>query len=209
MSNIITGETMADVIGKVSNSLSIDVGLGLLEGFLIAMGAGSIITKLQNSYEVKGAKTLKFRFSQATRDYINVMEIGNKLIKHHIMEEHALYVEGYHYYLVTAVARSPSISIMAEDNNSILMNIDLEAMKIIDVSAGASVTKSNEGEVTFAGKKSLAFGVELYELKYDVKSKTLKLLLSDTAIRVRGKRSVAPKPVFIGGSEGNVFITVD
>jgi hypothetical protein len=34
-----------------------------------------------------------------------------------------------------------------------------------------------EGTVTYAGKKKLVFGVELYELKYDEKHQKMKMLI--------------------------------
>jgi len=204
----ITGESMADVIGQVSNSVSVNVGLGLLEGFLTAMGAGGILAKVRAGYEAKGTKTLKFHFAQATRDYVDAMLVGSRLTDHRIKEGHALYDEGYHYYLVTAVARSPSINIIAESDNARSVNIDVDAMRIAAVPVGISMAKSNEGEVTFTGKKSLAFGVELYELRYDVRRKQLRLLLTDVG-QVRGKPTHIAKPAFIGDSIGDAFIAVD
>lgn len=203
------GESMADVIGQVSNGMSLNAGLGLLECFLAAMGAAGILTKVRAGYETKGTKTLKFRFAQPTRDWLDGMQVGNKLIGHHIMERHALYVEGYRYYLVTAVARSSSIIITGETQSANSVSLDLEAMKAAEVSAGVSLTKSSEGEVTFSGKKSLAFGVELYELRYDVKRKELRLLLAG-GIQLRGKPAMPDaRPVFIGGPEDEAFIAVE
>lgn len=213
MPDIITGEDMADVTGRVSNGISANVGLRLLENFLNAMGAFGIMNKVHASYETKGTKTLKFRFAQATRDYVDVMLVGRELVNYRIMEKHALYGKGYYYYLVTAVVRSPSISIIAEDDNAKFMNIDLEGMKLLESSAGVLAVKSNDGEVTFIGKKSLAFGVELYELIYDAKSETLKIRMPQDAIPMKGQPILKPtfsipRPAFIGGTEGDVFINV-
>ncbi len=205
---IITGERLADVTGRLSNGIHVNAGLGILDGFLTAMGAGGIVTKVRASYEAKGMKTLKFHFDLATRDYVDAFLFGRKLIGHRVMEEHPLYIEGCRYYLTTAVVRSSSISIIAEGDNATSVNIDLEAMKIAEASAAVSTTKSGEGEVTFIGKKKLAFGVELYELHYDAKRKTLKLL-PPGVIQVRGGPAPVVKPAFIGGPDGEVFIKVD
>lgn len=213
MPDIITGEDMADVTGRVSNGISANVGLGLLENFLNAMGAIGIVNKVRASYETNGAKTLKFHFAQAKRDYVDVMLIGRELVNHRIMEEHALYSRGYYYYLVTAVVHSPSISIIAEDYNAKSMNIDLEGMKLLESSGGVLAEKSNDREVTFTGRKSLAFGVELYELRYDATRKTIKIHMPQDAIPMKGPPILkttfsTPKPAFIGGTEGGVFINV-
>lgn len=213
MPPVTVGENMADVSGMVSHGVSARVGLGLLEGFLTALGAAGIVNKVRASYEARNANVLKFRFARATRDSVDVLLLGSKLIRHKLVEDHPLYEEGYRYYLVTAVARTPSISIIAENAKTKAVNVDVGAMQIADVATGVSVEKSSEGEVTFVGGKSLAFGVELHELLYDTKRNKLKLKLPPGAIRVlRGAREASGRlvePAFIGGVEGDVFLTID
>jgi hypothetical protein len=62
--------------------------------------------------------------------------------------------------------------------------------------------------VTYSGEKSLAFGVELYELQFDTKRNALKLALPKDAIRVRGGGSPLVKAAFIGGAEESAFISI-
>jgi hypothetical protein len=211
ISPVYVGEGMADVTGEITNSISANTVLEFLENFLVAMGAGSITPQIRINYLAKGVKTTKFHFGQSTRDWIDPMLLGSKLMKHKIITGHALYNKAYRYYLVTAVVRSSSISIIAEDETAKTVNVDLDALEIAKASAGISATKSNEGEITFTGRKSLAFGVELYELKYDEKNKTLQLALPSGGIQVRGRAGplLLPNPVFIGATEDNTFMTYE
>lgn len=58
-----------------------------------------------------------------------------------------MYGEGYRYFLVTAEVRSPSINIIAEDEQKRAVDIRVETLQqLANVSA-------------FKGKQSLAFGV--------------------------------------------------
>ena len=204
------GENMADVVGQLTHGISFKVGVSLLEGFLVAMGAGGLVGKLRTGYETKGVKTMKFCFEHATRDYVDAMQLGSKLSRHKLKEENALYREGSQYYLVTAVARSSAISINAEGDNSQAVDLEAELFKVGGVDLGVSVSNSGKGKLTFEGKKSLAFGVELYELMYDSKRGALRLLLPPGLIKVQGD-SGAPiaTPAFIGGRDGEVLLDVE
>jgi hypothetical protein len=207
--SVTKGENMPDVSGIVSKGVSIKMGMGFLEGFLNAMGAFGIVTKIQAEYEAKKMNVIKFRFAHITRDYMNAMALGGKLIRHQLMEDHPFYDEGYRYYVVTAVIRTKSISIIGEGDQTKSGTVKVGAIKIADVSTGVSVEESSGGEVTFIGEKNLVFGVELYELSYDSKRKKLKYKIPSGAIKVRNKSEPLVKPAFIGGPEDDIFLKVE
>jgi hypothetical protein len=161
-----TGETMGDVSGTTSRDASGKAGINFLEGFLNALGPAGLGTKVKGSYEGRSLSKITFTFQNPTRDYVDAFDLGKKLIDHTIMEENALYGKDRRYYIVTAVAKSPSISILTEGNSKQLVDIDVEVMKVVDASGGVSVENKAAGQVTFKGSKNLAFGVELYDLKY-------------------------------------------
>ncbi len=208
------GESMADVLGKVSRSVDAKIGFNLLEGFLGALGAGAIVNKVRAGFEAKKTQALKFRFTEAARDSMEVTHLGKSLINRKIAKNNALFDEEYTYYVVTAVARSSSISVIGETEAEKSVSGALEAMHLGGVDVGVTVKTTGEGEVTFAGNKKLAFGVQLFELKYDAKRGGLKLKLPPDAVRVmkaeeviEGKPAAAlAKPAFIGGAEGDVFL---
>jgi len=209
-------ETMADVLGKVSRGVDFKVGFSLLDGFLNALGAAGIVNKVRVGYESGKTAALKFRFTEAVRDSMDVMHLGKNLINRKIVKNHALFNPDYSYYVVTAVARSSSISVSGENEAKESVQGALEAMHLGSVDAGVSIKASSEGEVTFSGDTRLAFGVQLYELKYDAGRNALKLKLPPEAIRVmkaeeviEGKKGLdLVKPAFIGGADGNAFLDI-
>ncbi|HEV8483777.1 MAG TPA: hypothetical protein VGV87_09530 [Blastocatellia bacterium] len=213
---VASDETMADVLGKISRGVDFKVGFGLLDGFLNALGAAGIVNKVRVGFEARKTQALKFRFTEAVRDSMDVMQLGKNLINRKIVKNHALFDEDYNYYVVTAVARSSSISVIGETEAEKSVNGALEAMHLGNVDGGVSIKTSGEGEVTFSGNKKLAFGVQLYELKYDANRKALRLKLPPDAVRVmkaeeaiEGRKGIdLVKPAFIGGPEGNVFLDV-
>lgn len=210
MPPVTTGEKMADVSEIVSHGVSIQVGLKFFENFLTAFGAGEIVNKVRAIYEAKKVNVMMFRFAHATRDSMDMLLMGSKLIRHRLIEDHPLYEKGHRYYLVTAVVRTPSISIISESNKTKVGIGDIGTMKIAEVAPRVTVEESHEAEITFSGEKNLAFGVVLHELLYDSKRNKLKFKLPKGLIKVMKPSSERlVNPAFIGGPDDDVFLTVE
>jgi hypothetical protein len=210
--SVVSGR-MADVSGTLSDSVSIDVGLNILEGFLSAMGAGSVVGDVGAEYKTKGTASMRFRFVNAVRDKVDPISLGTRLMNHRVREGHPLVAKDYQYFLVTAVVRSPSISIVAEGKKQTKLDLDAKALEgIVGVCGGVSLKKSNTGELTYKGKMRLAFGVEVYELRFDRHTMKLSLRIPEREPRMKlltsyePMTSSVPAPAFIGGPEGDVFI---
>jgi hypothetical protein len=130
--------------------------------------------------------------------------VGNSLI-----EDHPLVGDGNQFFLTMGVARSPSISVVAEDERGVAVDLDVGALKVGDGKVGVSVKRTGDGEVSFMGKKRLAFGVELYELSV-LEDRRIRLSLPDSPIRMRGPRkdALAAHPALLGGDDGDVFVNL-
>jgi hypothetical protein len=213
ISNITTGETMADISGIISKGTETNIGLEFLEVFLMAIGGGGIIGNVRTSYKSKNTHKLKFRFAEVTRDYTDPYWLSEEISDHTIKKDSAMYGEGYRYFLVTAVVRSPSINIIAEDEQMRGVDVDVKAIQVAGVSAGVSVEKAGKGELTFKGKQSLAFGVELYDLLYDTQENRFRFNTVTETVKLRDKGTEITrtdiKPAFIGDpQEGNAFLSL-
>jgi hypothetical protein len=119
------------------------------------------------------------------------------------------------YYLVTAVARTPSITLIAKDERSRGVDVDVGALKLAAGSVGVDVDASSNLGVTYRGPKPLAFGVELLELSFDEERNALRFEIPDEPVRIRkgstasiGAGEVAGRD-FIGPSDGDAFVELD
>jgi hypothetical protein len=213
----ITNELMADVAGMTSRNVSEKIGLDLLEGFLNALGmtGAGIGTKVRGSYEATNTQTICFQFTNATRDYVDPILFGNKLDGFRINERNPLYSARRRYYVVTGVARCSSISIKAQGDNKKDANGYVKPIQAITGSGGISVENSGQGQLTFKGEKSLAFGVELYELKYDIGDNRFKMEIMKDVLVMRDRNKdkkeqlKKPRPTLVGHPiKGHVFISV-
>ena len=100
-------------------------------------------TNIRANYESRDAKTIKFRFSSPTRDYVeDPYYLNVKLQRHKIAQGHEL--KGRRYYLVTGVVRSPSVSIIGEDENAKSIDADVKALETAEGSAALSIEKSGQ-----------------------------------------------------------------
>lgn len=211
----VSTEHMSDVTGIASNSVSLDVGLSFLEGFLGLLGAGAILSKVRGVYRSSSVKHLKFRFTEATRDFIDIFMLGNSLYDQRVNENNAMYSKNDRYYLATAVARAPSVSIIAEDDESKSIDAQVELTQIANGTTEIKVKKTDEHEITVAGKNYLAFGIELHELVYNSKKKTINIRpiieggmkirkAQNIGILERNNRKVIPS--FIANRDDSPFV---
>jgi hypothetical protein len=91
------------------------------------------------------------------------------------------------------------------------IDVEAEAMQLASVSAGVSVERSGQGELTFRGKQNLVFGVELYELLYDTRESRFRFKTVTETFKLRERDSEVTrtdiKPAIIGDpDEGDVFL---
>jgi hypothetical protein len=204
------GERMADIEGVTSKGYSLEVGLGLLEGFLLAFGAGPLTLKVKTEYEAKRVQSLRFRITAPTRDSLDPFELGAALVGKKPVEDHPWWSGENRYYLATAVTRTSSISVVAEDDGSSGAEVDVEALKVAGASGGFTLERGSESEVLYKGDRPLAFGVELCELSYDPNRRSLRLKAPEDVVRVRGPSAEAPEELrlrsFIGGEDGDAFL---
>jgi hypothetical protein len=204
-----TGEAMADISGNTSRNESSKVGLDLLEGFLNALGPVGLGSKVKGTYERDNKQTIKFTFTNPLRDSVDVILLGSQLANGYTFnEKNALYAEGRRYFIVTGVAKSSSISIIAEGDQKQLMDVDAEVKQLVSASGGVSIETSGSGQITFKGTKNLAFGVEISELKYDTEQQRFLMSSVNEPRKLRGPSSIT-KGKFIGDPmEGNAFVTL-
>lgn len=91
-----------------------------------------------------------------------------------------------------------SISTTAQDDKN--EEIDAQVTNMINQTGGGSIQKSGTKQIIFQGSKKLAFGVELYELKYDTKDQRLMPHTVKDPFTVRGS-----PPSFVGEYESMFF----
>jgi hypothetical protein len=199
-------ETLSDISGITSSDESGKVGLDLLEGFLNKLGPVGTGSKIRGSYEKDSKMNIKFTYTNATREYIDAAALGSTLGMGYKFETtNALYKEGRRYFVVTGVAKSPSISIITNADKKQQMDINADVKQLASASANISTEISGSGQITFKGNKSLAFGVEVFELGYDIDEQKFSMSSVGEAMGLRGKAESA----LIGNSEeGNAFVTV-
>lgn len=203
------GERLADVSGLASGQISTAVGLDVSEGLLAAFVGAGVLVSLKQAYTVAKAARIRFQFRDATRDYIEPLTLGASLKNCHLDTTNPFIREDQRYFVVGGVVRAQSISIVAEDIRDRGVDVDIGAMHLADVTAKVNAKRTGVGEVTYAGPERLAIGVELYEIVADREQQKVALKAATKEPRVlRESPARAVEPAFIGGREGDIFITL-
>lgn len=208
----VTDERLADLAVIVSNGVSLSAGLNVLSNMLSALGAGALIEGIKGRYESSKSARLRFRVRDATRDHIDPSALGVALKGCMFDDAHPLVAKDNSYYVVSGVVRTQAISITAEDVMGNTIEAGVDALHAAGAHTDLAVTRGSNGEVTYRGKQKLAIGVELYELIHDRNQHTLKMRLPPRRSRTLRRSSSGPahdlEPAFIGGIEGDIFITI-
>src|SRR4051812_895812 len=106
---------LADLAGTWSGTIDLKVGIGLLDGFLAALGAAGLINKLRAGAERKKAQKISFRFANAERASYSPPVLAEALEGRRFRTKNALVREGNRYYVAAAVIRAASISVRTHD----------------------------------------------------------------------------------------------
>jgi hypothetical protein len=150
---------MANVSGKKSRSVNLDLGLQILEGFLGGFGLPSagIAAKFN------GAKTVSFSFQGVARSFISPGTLG-KLLGDHALDKgntaNDLFFQQAASLLVTdSVITSRDFSIQVGETKSSDFKLDVPAIQNIVGKANAAVkVETTTGlDITFKGDTPLTF----------------------------------------------------
>ncbi|MGD0063176.1 MAG: hypothetical protein ABSB76_07035 [Streptosporangiaceae bacterium] len=201
-------ERLADLSGTWSGSISVDVGIGLLENFLIALGAAGLIHELKASAQRTNARAIAFRFAQVSRESLTPTTLGNALTGHRLVRSNPWVRAGNRYYAVAAVLSSRSISVQGSDQRGTGIDLGAGIATMADVHAGVEVKRASENELVYSGRDPLAIGVELYELRWDDQRNELTFHTPKGPIPVHGLADrEPPDPAFLG--EDNLLVSVE
>jgi hypothetical protein len=204
---VFEGEELAELRGTASTSVDARVGLGLLENFLVALGAAGIVDKLKAGYEQKRVRSVQFRLEDATRDAMDPLSLGTALAGRRFRAGHPWVSPENEYYIVAAVVRTPSLSLAAQDDRSNIVDLDADVLKAVSAEGGIDLHHRREGEITYAGATALAIGVELYQIRHDAESDQLEMLPVGPIDLSRG-REPPPPPSYLG-EDDDIFIDLD
>jgi hypothetical protein len=208
---LLEGENMAEISTSMTENVDFEVGINFLDAFLSGFGIGAVIGKIKSAFQSKRAKTIKYGFKNATRDSVDVMHLGRILMKHQLDQNHPLYSKDNRYYLVTAVARTPSLSMLVEDKDSKAVDIEVGAINTEIASSKAKVEKSERSALTVKTDRKLGFGVELHELTFDLKLNKMYLKPPDQFMNVRDANWKGRKswPTLLDTPDNDLFMEVE
>jgi len=199
-------DQLPDLSGTWSDAVSVNVGLGLMENFLTAIGAVGVIDELRASVRRSNTRNIAFRFEHVSRESLSATGLGAALAGRRLSRSNPWIREGNQYYAVAAVLRSRSLSIQGRDEQDSAVDLGAGLATVVDTEVGVEVQRKSESELVFSGRDALAIGVELYELRWHEDEQELAFHTVKGTLPLRGiEEREPPDPVFIGDEE-NVLI---
>ena len=190
------GEPLAALEGELSNGVEIGVGVGLLRGFLTAIGAGAVLSRLSTGFERSSTAQLRFNFRNVSLDSIDPSSLAGALAGRRLVADNPLVQPGNDYFVTAGVVRSTAIGVVAEDSRRRRVELGAELGQVLDADAGVTLESSGNGELTFTGSSPLAIGLELYKLHLD-DAGVLRMTPQDPRDPVQAGREPAPEPELV------------
>jgi hypothetical protein len=197
---------MPDLCDEWSDSYSIEVGIGLLRGFLAALGVAPLIDELKISAKGSAARTIAFRFREVSRESLSPTQLAAALEGHRLRRSSGWTQKGNRYFAVAAVVRSRSLSIRGHDSQDSAVDLGAGLVTFADAKAKVKVKRESGHELVYAGDKPLAIAVELYELVWGEDGTQPAFHTQRGPLRVQGLADDArPDPAY-PGEDGAVLI---
>ena len=200
-------EPLGTLKGTLSEARDVRLSLGLLDGFLTAMGAAGLHGDLALAYERSAVRSLSLEFRDATLDSVDPGNLGDLLINRGLKERHPLIAKGNQYFVVTGVVRSAELTVHSSAATEGAPSLDLGALQVATANAGVSVRRDADTVVTYEGPRRLAIGVELYELGFDPDAGSFWLKTPKGPLMSHGALAEEPEPVFLG-ADGDAFLEI-
>jgi len=190
---------LPELRGTRSDRVAAQLGFGLLESFLAALGAPGLLDKLRAGAERQRVRGVSFRFRDAARESLSPTALAAALEGHRFQTANAWIKDGNRYYVAAAVVRSPSISIRAHDEAANAVDLGAEVATLASAETAVSVERSQDNELTYRGGEPIGFAVELYELMWDAESSSLAFATPSGPLPVVGfDDGERPESVFVG-----------
>ncbi|MBC7923418.1 MAG: hypothetical protein H7Z75_20260 [Ferruginibacter sp.] len=168
---------MADLSGKKSTDVKVDLGLQIVSGFLSGFGVNP--PSLKAVFDQ--VSTLSFSFEDVHRQFIDQTKLGDMLLNQPVELANpavATVREGGRCLVIDSEVVSNNFSVRAERTTDANFAFDLGDIKNI-LEAGAqkvAVKATNEKTIQFKGEAPLAFAFTCVELFFDDAGQVTKFL---------------------------------
>ncbi|WP_250530504.1 hypothetical protein [Caballeronia sp. ATUFL_F1_KS4A] len=189
---------MADIAGKRSRQIDLQLGLEILDGFLRGFGVPAVANVGQ---QLSGASQVSFTFSQVQRHYCDPAKIGRLLSGKSLERSNPVVAslvgeDPWDCLLIDSVITSRDFTLHVDQTSKQDLHLDVPAIEQVLSKAklGVQVTSSSGRSLTFQGPKPLAFAFTCERLVLTDQAKIMQMP-PDTQERTFTKR---PREVLIG-----------
>ncbi len=168
--SLIISSRMANISGKRTKRVSIDIGLQILDGFLSGFGIPS--AGISNNFS--GVSEVSFSFQNVERRYVDSNLIGRILSEKNIDQDNPaakifLGKDACELLVIDSVITSSDFSISVDRTNSEEFELNVSAIQdfVGKLNSGISVSTTSGYDLVFKGNKHLTFAFSCIRLTVD------------------------------------------
>lgn len=167
---------VADLSGKNSKNVDLDLGLQIMEGFLKGFGLPSSAF----TSEFHGVKKVSFSFKNVKRYYVDINELGLQIARKKLdLENPSISIfteaEPWEMLLIDSVITSSDFTISTERESNVNFAAKIDKMQQVLSGANSTVKLSSSSgyDLTFQGDQHLSFAFSTVQLFIDRTKNTL------------------------------------
>jgi hypothetical protein len=129
------------------------------------------------------------------------------LVGRHFRAGNAMIQPDSKFYVVGGVVRTPSVSIVLEDERSNAVDLGVDALHAVSAGVGVTAERADTGAITYSGGVSLAIGVELYAVSYDSEEERFRMKPADRASPLKARLTPLPAEFIAEDDEALLIVT--
>jgi len=192
-------QSAATINGKQTDNLSLSIGINILKGVLSQLGADAGIEA-----QYQQVRKVRFEFNNVLSDSVEPLAVGEFLKKAEVNADNPVllqYVLGNgRLYVITQVIKSKELTVTAEKSGGGGVQLDVPQLQsAIGGKLAVEASSSQQGRVTYKGKKQLVFGFKCFEV--GVKGGEITLFTSQP-----GAIAMAREPMATAVSDGSAIL---
>lgn len=166
---IIKDKIVIDVEGVANITYDANGGVEILDWLLKKLNMGQLAGKLK----LDGTNTVKICYEDVTEDKVSLLDLDNfitmgqpDITGFHTFKEK---LQDSELYIVTAILKSNTFSVVVEDENGQQVNVDATIKGVLDARVDISHNKNNAITLKHEGIVPLAFAFKAQQILYNQK----------------------------------------
>jgi hypothetical protein len=170
--------TCSNIEGVSTASISLKVGINLLEGFFTALGITGIVSKIGAEFKKEHISKVKYSFQNIKREACPLLQVNNQLANNQLKSGSLDSSLQYFFCSGTIKSNAVGVQLLDKSDNAVGFSVGVLA-NMVTPSIKIGTDSDDASKVVFEGDDMLTFATELCRVRHYEGSAKLDLVAID------------------------------